>query len=255
MKFSLKELQGRRSVRQYSGKEIGEKVRASLNAEVTLINTQVAGMHFQLFFNDPSPLKGFFNSYGFFKGVSNYLACVVDTSYPDVYEKAGYYAEKFVMEAQRLGISTCFVGGTYNKNEVKARVRASEKLLFLVVFGYKSDAKPSVMARMAVRMIKGGEAKTDNRHFYDGDDVQYKKKCEMFPWLEDALKAVACAPSSLNKRPVRLFYMIENKLIYARVDESNPKNFIDLGIAKFNFEQVAPDGYWEWGNNQPYVPD
>ena len=49
--------------------------------------------------------------------------------------------------------------------------------------------------------------------------------------------------------------MIENKLIYARVDESNPKNFIDLGIAKFNFEQVAPDGYWEWGNNQPYVPD
>lgn len=253
MKFTLEELQLRHSVRAYSGKPVDDDIKSHLKAEITMTNTQEAGMNFQIFFDDATPLQGFRNSYGFFKGVSNYLACVVDNSFPDVYVKAGYYAEKFVMEAQRLGISTCFIGGTYNKNEVKARIRASQQLLFIVAFGYKSDEKPGFVARLAKKIIKRGNK--DYRQFYDGDDKLYNCCREKFPWLEDALQAVACAPSSLNKRPCRLYNDSCNGNIRARVDDSNKKNLIDLGIAKFNVEQVAPDGYWEWGNSGAYILD
>ncbi len=245
------ELRKRHSVRAFTDVPISDSDVKALKAEITMTNCHEAGLHFQLFFNEPDPFKGFSRSYGFFINPRNYLACVVDNSFPDTMERAGYYAEQFVMKAVSLGLGTCFIGGTYESLKVKARIRAGEQLLFLVLFGYPAD-KERVTARLLTRLIHRKDHHP--RDFFEGDDKEYEKALSFFTWLREGLAGVACSPSSLNRQPVRIKMKgegKENALICAGVDTKVEKNLIDLGIAKFNFASAA-GGDWEWGNWSPF---
>lgn len=199
---NLELIQARHSVRSYSGKTIPDDVRNRLKSEVTYINTHEAGLNFQLCFDDDAPFRGVGRSYGMFRGVRNYLVAVIDPTFPDAYERAGYFAEQFVIEALRLGIGTCFVGGTFSRQNVGARVEVYEKIPFVIPFGYPEDDKTPLLAKMAMKFAH--RKKMSPRDFFDGEDAEYEIWRNEFPWLDVALEAVACAPSSLNKRPVRL---------------------------------------------------
>lgn len=215
-----------------------------------MINCHEAGLNFQLCFNDPEPFRGFTRSYGMFHGVRNYLAAVIDPTFPDAYERAGYFGEQFVMAAQRKGVGSCFVGGTFSASHVGARMEVYEKLPFLIAFGIP-EQKQGGLAAMMKRFI-GGRS-TDFRSFFAGTDEDYEKARKRLPYLDTALQAVACAPSSLNKRPVRL-QMVEvdgAQRLSAFTGKRDDKTAIDLGIAKCNVALVT-DGIWEWGQEKSY---
>lgn len=246
----LQLLQSRHSVRSFSPDLVAPEIVKKLKAEITMTNTHEQGMKFQLFTEDPDPMKGFSKSYGAFINPRNYMAAVVDTATPHALERAGYFAERFVVKAVELGLGTCYVGGTYNKEAVKAQLRAGEKILFIVLFGYPVD-KTRFLAKMMTKMVH--TKKMHPTQFFEPQDM-LNNALELFPMLNTGLEAVACSPSSLNKRPTRLLMKeIGDKcLLCARVDDSNPKNLIDLGIAKYNFN-FATATECEWGNGAPLI--
>lgn len=245
---NLEILQRRHSVRSFTEQPLSAEVVKKLKAEITMTNTQEQGIKFQLITDDPEPLKGFSKSYGIFENPRNYMAAVVDTATPDILERAGYFAEKFVIKAVELGLGTCFVGGTYNQSAVKAQLRAGERVLFLVLLGYPKE-KSRALANLMVGFIH--RKKIDARQFFEPSSG-YGAAVAEFPILLEGLEAVACAPSALNKRPARVFVSEVNgeRLLCAKVDASNPKTLIDLGIAKFNFN-FATSTECEWGNGKP----
>lgn len=248
MDNNLKLLQSRHSVRNYLKESLSPQIINRLKAVVTMINTHEYGLKFQLFFNDDNPFNGFMKSYGTFLNPMNYLAAVVDTGVSDILEKAGYYGEKFVVEAVKAGLGTCFVGGTYDKSSVNAQIRAGEKILFLILFGLPME-KERFAEKMLVRLVH--LKKMDTKDFFvPSSDYEYA--LSKFPELSEGLAGIACAPSSLNKRPVRVF--IGNRdgeeCLCGKVDDSNKKNLIDLGIAKFNFN-YATSTQCIWGNGSP----
>lgn len=247
--MTLKELRSRHSVRSFSLNKIPEDLRKQLNAEITMINSHEAGLNFQLCFDDDDPFRGFTRSYGFFKNARNYLACVIDSSFPNAAERAGYFAEQFVMKCVLMGLGTCFIGGTYSSSHVNAAMRVYEKLPFIVTFGYSSETGPSKLAKLAVKFAHRNQL--SGRDLFEGDEPTYKMALETYPWLSDALEGLACAPSSLNKQPVRI-YLNKDGEIAARTLPGDEKSSIDLGIGKFNFAEVAP-GEWEWGENAPFL--
>ena len=244
----LELLRSRRSVRTYSTEPVSQDIVNKLKAEVTFINTHENGLKFQLFFNDDNPFKGFFKSYGTFVNPRNYLAAIVDTGVPHILEKSGYFAEKFVIKAVELGLGTCFVAGTYDVNSINAQLRAGEKILFVVLFG-NTIKKDRLSEKMLVKLVH--RKKMTPEDFFEPKS-DYEIALSQFPDLSEGIEAVACAPSSLNKRPTRLFIRTidDRKHLCARVDDSNQKNLIDLGIAKFNFN-FATDSQCEWGNGAP----
>ena len=244
----LKLLKERHSVRNYTGNPLSSEIVNKLKAEITFINTHVAGLKFQLFFNDSNPFKGFFKSYGTFVNPSNYMAAVVDTSVDNISEKAGYYAEQFVIKAVEEGLGTCFVGDTYDSSSVNARIRVGEKILFVVLFG-EPLKKERTVEKLFVKFVH--RKKMNSENFFE-PEKEYQKALSLFPNLTAGLEAVACAPSSLNKRPVRVFMKKIDGYgqLCARVDDRNPKNLIDLGIAKFNYN-YATETLSEWGNGAP----
>lgn len=238
-------LEQRHAVRSFSEEAIPQNIVNSLKAEVTMTNTHEQGMKFQLFFNDPDPLKGFSRAYGMFMNPANFLAAVIDTATPDAYERAGYFAEKFAIKAVSLGLGTCFVSGTYDRSKVRAQLRAGEKLIFIVIFGFPMEKKRPVASLMSMLT----HHKTmDPEDFFDPASMALREERE-FPELSDGLAGVACAPSAMNKRPVRVF-LDDNGRLCAKVPENSPAMLIDLGIAKFNYN-YATDTLCEWGNGAP----
>lgn len=250
--MDLELLRSRHSVRSYSVDSLGEKIINRLRSEVTYINTHEAGLNFQLCFDDGQPFAGMARSYGMFRNVRNYLVAVIDPTFAAAYERAGFFAEQFVMEAVEAGLGTCFVGGTFSRDHVGARVEVYEKIPFVVTFGIADERHTSFMAKMAVRMSH--RKSLAPREFFDGSDEEYEEAKKDFPWLETGLEAIACAPSALNKQPVRIkAKTIDNKkqIIAYTVDPA--KYAVDLGIAKFNFSSVVP-GIWDWGEKGVFYP-
>lgn len=241
-------LQSRHSIRSFTTDPLSSEIIKKLKAEITMINTHQHGIKFQLITNDPDPLKGFSKIYGIFENPRNYMAAVVDTAAPNIMERAGYFAEQFVIKAVELGIGTCFVGGTYNSALVRAQLRAGEKILFLVLLGYPKE-KSRMMAKLMVNFVHRKKMKV-NQFFVP--ESGYESVIKTYPILKAGLKAVACAPSALNKRPTRIFLNDNNgdHQLCAKVDDSNPKNLIDLGIAKYNYN-FATATECEWGNGAP----
>ena len=235
-------------MRSFTEEPIAADFVKKLKAEITMTNTHQQGIKFQLITDDPDPFKGFSKSYGIFENPRNYMAAVVDTATPDVLERAGYFAEKFTIKAVELGLGTCFVGGTYNDKTVKAQLRAGEKVLFLVLLGFGKE-KSRFLAKVMMNMVH--RKQMDAKSFFEPQS-EYDRAVEECGNLREGLEAVACAPSALNKRPVRIFLTDKDgeKIPCARVDASNPKNLIDLGIAKFNFN-FATETECEWGNGAP----
>lgn len=211
-----------------------------------MINTHEAGAHFQIITDNEDPFSGFDKGYGIFKNPRNYLACVMDTSFPDALERAGYFAEEFVVKATELGLGTCFIGGTYNASKADIQLRPDWKLLFIVVFGY-----PYSKERPLARLMKGvvHMRKRENSYYYESGEASFNEMASKYHMLPTAIEALRCAPSSLNRQPAKIRVSGSGGLeIFA--DASNPKNLIDLGIAKFNVSYATGSDI-EWGNPAP----
>lgn len=236
--LTLEQLGQRHSVRSYSPKPLPDNILRTIKAEITDINTHEAGMHFQLVVNDDSAFRGFRKSYGFFRNPRNYVAAVVDKSFPRVQERAGYFAEQIVMKAVDLGLGTCFVGGTFDAASVPVQIRADWKILFVVLLGYAEEGNRRAMDRLVTKMVHRKEP--DWKSLYVAHDLPLEEALHAQPALETALKALLTAPSALNKRPVRLTLDGEGKIVAFLPDNAKDRQ-VDLGIAIWNLEAAVGD--------------
>lgn len=251
MKITLDLLQKRHSVRSYTSDSLSSEIINTLKSEITYINSHESGLNFQLCLNDSAAFEGFKRSYGAFRNVKNYLAAVIDPSFDNALERAGYFAEQFVIKCTEMGLGTCFVGGTFSRENVGARMEVYEKLPFVVTFGNPEENKTTVIGRISRSLLHLSNKKI--RDFYDGDDFEYQNALAKFPWLSTALDALACAPSSLNKQPVRL-KMVINESLPEIIAFSKNNSIVDLGIAKYNIASIIP-GKWDWGEKGVFHMD
>lgn len=250
--YSLQQVESRRSVRTYTGEPLTIQQINAIGAEISQINSFMRGTRFQFFTENSRPFSGILGGYGSFRNVTNYVAAVMDTGVENHREIAGFAAEKVVMRATTLGLGTCIVRGTYDATKIEAQLRAGEKVLFIITIGYTATGKQRITGKIIQSfMHRKTMAWSD---FYDEKRSSYtlKEACTLYPKLKEALKAVACAPSALNKRPVRI-RLDEEKNIRASVADYSGYAPIDLGVAKFNFQSVF-DGEWDFGNDTPFYP-
>lgn len=248
--LTLDLLHRRHAVRSYGAEEISAPSANKLNAEVTFINTHEAGLNFRMCYGSGDPFKGFTRSYGMFRGVNNYLVAAVDPTFPDVWERAGFFGEQLVMLAVSLGLGTCFVSGTYSREAIGVPLEVYEKVAFLVTIGHE-EGRASLISRITAGFAH--RKQMTPREFFEGSEQEYREARRLVPDLDKGLEAIACAPSALNRRPVRikLAEFDGEKHICATVPSDADDMKIDLGIAKYNFSAVVK-GAWLWGNGAPF---
>lgn len=203
----------RHSVRQYSDKAIEQEKRNVLDELATKINEK-ADLHIQVMYDEPKCFESFMAHYGKFSGVRNYIALVGKKS-SESDEKLGYYGEMLVLEAQKLGLNTCWVAMTHGKSA--AEIGKGEKLYCIISLGYGK--------------VQGIEHKTK--------PASELCNCSdnMPDWFRRGIEAAQLAPTAMNQQ----------KFFFELLDDGTVKAFcgkgfytkLDLGIAKYHFEAAS----------------
>lgn len=235
----------RTSRRTYINESVEIKDIDKLKELIDKINEE-SGLNFQ-FIEDCSKLfKGFSASYGMIKGLNSCIAIVGSNKIDDYKTKSGYYGEMLVLEATCMNLGTCWVGGTYDKNECKKYIdiNQDEELICVIAVGKVLEDK-SIKEKLISKMNKGKKSL---------EQVLLEKDVDVLPsWVEEGINAATKAPSALNKQPIG--YSISENVVkaYTTSDKYGYEN-IDLGISMLHFELGAKsqnhNGKWNYINGE-----
>lgn len=192
------------------------------------------------------------SSYGVIKNPYGYLVGAVqkkDRSLVDY----GYLFQGILLEATRLGLGTCWLGGTFRPEKVASLfpLQPGEIIPAVSPFGIPAE-KRSIIDGFLRWSASAKIRRPWGELFYDGSGNPLPSGDS--PQFQNALKAVRLAPSAMNRQPWRV--VVEgNKAHFfldTREDRKSPVRFaeLDLGIALYHFEVVQREegkaGGWEF---------
>ncbi len=214
----------RHSVRSYLEKPIEEEKAAELNKLIGEINIET-GLHFQLVTDEPEAFDSSRTArYGTFSGVRNYIT-LIGPKTKSLEEDLGYHGERIVLEAQRMGLNTCWVGLTYRKVLGVYDIEDDEKLMGVITIGYGAD--------------QGAKRKTRPPHCLSKADVEEPPK-----WFKRGVECAMLAPTAVNQQKFML--TLEGDTVTAKAGKGFYTK-MDLGIVKYHFEIGAGTENFMWG--------
>ena len=149
----------------------------------------------------------------FSSGVENFIA-LAGPHGSKAAEHIGYCGADLLLLAQREGVNTWWIGGTYSMKKVEAEMTG--ELYGVIAFGYgKNEGKPH-RSKDAMRVSR-----------YEGSDPA---------WFSRGVEAALLAPTAMNKQA----FMITGKDAVVQVSyKAGAFSDVDRGIIKYFFEQGA----------------
>lgn len=230
----LQAIENRKSRRVYSNTPIESKKLFQLEQFIQQCN-EASGLSIQLVADGSAAFGSFKKSYGIFTNVKTLIAFVGKSNDEHLKEKVGYYGEKLVLEATKMELGTCWVGGTFNRDGNIVNVGTDEALVCVIPVGNVAEEafKEKLIHKIAARKTKKIE------DFYTAEGT-------VPSWFMDGMKAVQKAPSAINSQKVH--FTLSDEVIRVSIPDNSKFDLIDLGIAKLHFEMGA-DRRFEFGNN------
>lgn len=224
------------SRRQFDGQSLSKELMSHLNEKIVAYNHE-SGLSIQLIEDAGRAFNGLRKSYGLFSGVKSLIVLKGATS--DIYlkEKCGYFGERLVLEATRLGLGTCWVAGTFDKTEPIFKCDESESLICIIPIGIspsEATTKEKIIRSLSHRKSKPFERFINNRDLTELPD-----------WMSAGIKSIMLAPSAVNSQPVYL--ELREGTLSIHTPDKKATDLVDLGIAKLHFE-LAAGGSFPRGN-------
>ncbi|MBR3474311.1 MAG: nitroreductase [Oscillospiraceae bacterium] len=208
----LEAIRARHSVRSYLEKPIPPELRRELDACVETCNRE-SGLHLRVIYDDPAGYDSFLTHYGVFRNVKNYIV-LAGKKEDDFDFRCGYYGEKLVLLAQKLGLNTCWTALTFNKKRVRELIPEGESLCMAIALGYGENQGRQHRSKRPERVSElAGEAPD---------------------WFRDGLEAALLAPTAVNQQ--KFCFGLENGEATVRVKGIGSYTRVDLGIAALHFE-------------------
>ncbi|MBP3388756.1 MAG: nitroreductase [Clostridia bacterium] len=215
----MEAIKARHSVRTYRPVPI-ESEKVAVLSETAARLSRESGLHIHLITEEPEAFIGARAHYGSIRGCTNYFVLVGE---PGREEAVGYYGEQLVLQAQLLGLNTCWVALTYNKRKVPVVIPEREKLYVVVALGYgETPGVPHKSKPLESRCTVAGE---------------------MPDWFRRGMEAALLAPTAINQQKFHLTLAGDNVTATAL---TGPYSKMDLGIVKFHFEVGAAPYPFVW---------
>ena len=220
----LEAIKARHSVRKYMDKPIEKAKVAQLRAEIEKVN-QESGLNVQLVTNEPKAFSSGMWKYGQFSGVQNYLV-MAGPKGKEAEEKIGYYGEGLVLQAQVMGLNTCWVGLTYKKIPGTFTLREGDIVHCVISLGY--GTMPGVP-----------HPQKPAENFYESEGLPPV-------WFRNGLEAALLAPTAINQQKFKFILhpgnVVEAKTLFSMAGYTT----VDLGIVKCHFEIGAGKENFTW---------
>lgn len=195
-------------------------------------------------------------TYGFIKGAKLFISGKIKQS-PLCWEDYGWWMENIILLATEIGLSTCWLGGTFNRKNFgeKLNLAEDESIPAISPVGYGEEKRS--LRDMVIRWGAGSHKRKAWELLFFEEDFST-------PLAEDAgiytlpLAMLRLAPSASNKQPWRIVKQKECFHFYVRRTLGYNQFFgvdlqqIDMGIAMLHFELTCKEqglnGKWEIKN-------
>ncbi len=186
---------------------------------------------------------GLIGSYGKVTGAPSALVFIADGSSATNAEHCGYTGEGVVLEANALGLETCWISGSFSRSTVTAAMslEPGEVVRAISPVGH-AVVRPTVTENL---LYGAGRPK----HRRELDEIA-PGSAEWPAWAVAGVAAARVAPSAMNRQPWR-FRTEDGAVVIAASGPSIPLASVrlDCGIAMLHFELGARsegcDGAWE----------
>ncbi len=205
-------IRARHSVRAYRAEPIPAEVRRELDACAAQANAE-SGLHIQIVYNDPAGFDSRLAHYGSFRNVANYIV-LAGKREGDFDFLCGYYGEKLVLQAQKLGLNTCWTALTFNKKRVKELLGEGESLCMAIALGCGQTQGVQHRSKKPEQVSELSGPAPD--------------------WFEKGLEAALLAPTAVNQQ--KFCFGLEEGQPTVRVKGLGSCTRTDLGIVALHFE-------------------
>jgi len=218
----------RASQRSFLPRPLSPTQRQQLSKTVSQCNRR-SGLSLRLICDRSEPFSSFSRGTGGIKGVRDYLMFAGPAGDPDLDEKCGYYGEEIILTAEAMGLSTCWVGGTYDRKRCLSLLEQGEELVCVAAVGFAVGTSPKEPPphRVPEELAAGLENAPE--------------------WFHAGIRSVQHAPSAMNRQGYRFTYR-EDGTVRVRLSGTGSFALVDLGIAKRHFELGAHGGEWTLGD-------
>ena len=179
-------------------------------------------------------VNGIKNSYGLITGAESFAAFIIKDQGSYSLLKMGYYGEQFILAATAMGLGTCWLGGTFDKEAAQkiVNIAEGEKLCFITPIG--DVAKKLSAKEKVIKMAVGSVSRLTMKKLVLNSEAFEKSP----KWMQRAMEAAQIAPSSLNHQPWRFLIDLENERLGV-TKVSNSQEEQDIGIAMAHIALVA----------------
>lgn len=224
-------IENRVSRRKFEKEPITDREKEKIISLIDQLN-EASGLTMTFLEDGSGAFQKLRKSYGMFTNIRSLILMKGKKNDKDLKEKVGYYGEDLVLSITDLGLGTCWVGGTFDKDELT--VKDSEELACVVVVG--KVAAPSLKEKM-MRSATHRKVKSMEERIISDQPLPQ--------WVQNGMEAVLLAPSAKNTQKAKFKY--ENNILSAQIADDYALDLIDLGIAKKHFDLEA-GGTFELGN-------
>jgi len=247
MNFDLeKTVRLRKSVRTYDNRPLAKTDKDKVNAcilEILAEDTPFpADISIRLLEAMPGTDTEKLGTYGVIRGAKDFL-CVTVKDTESAMEAVGYRFEKLVLYATAMGLGTCWLAGTFNREQFSDALRLETDDIFPIVcpIGYPLQ-KQTLISSVFRKVGKSDQRKEWSELFFEnefGSPLTTEAAGEYaFP-----LEMMRLAPSAANRQPWRI---VHKDGVFHFYREENPKSKypydlqrLDVGIGACHFHLAA----------------
>ncbi|MGH4051582.1 MAG: nitroreductase family protein [Clostridium sp.] len=259
--FSIEDtVKKRYSARNYKEREIEPDKRKAIESFIHSLDNPL-GNKVKFHYLDDTGIKNKekLGTYGVIKGAKQYIGTTIKLE-PMALEALGYELEAVVLYLEHLGLGTCFLGGTFNREGFADAMAIKEGEVFPIItpYGYAAANKHEKEIEMRT-MIKADQRKDWSQLFYKNDFKSPLTKEEAGS-LAFPLEMVRLAPSASNKQPWRILLKDGNFHFYEYKEPGYSDRFpydiqrIDMGIAAAHFDFSNKEKGFKGNFNKEYEP-
>ncbi|MDZ5471479.1 nitroreductase family protein [Bacillus sp. 31A1R] len=205
-------------------------------------------------------------TYGFIKNPKAYLVGIGKNNKYSLIDFA-YTFHRLVLYVEELGLGTCWMGGTFNRDSFEKEIDMVEGdfIPCITPIGYPNE-KQRVFDKAVRYVVKADNKKTWDKMFYDTAFEQALTKEESGS-LEIPIEMVRLGPSASNKQPWRLVLSEDRKQCHFYIEHTPnyssklgyDMQLLDMGIAMCQFEMACKelniDGKWQVKEPNMTVPN
>ncbi len=201
----------RHSVRQYKPDPI-EPSKVSLITDLIREINAESGLGLQFIGDAGKTYNRLFNRMSGLGSAPSVIACVgPDDSSLD--RKVGYYGEKLVLFAQKIGLNTCWTG-TFNARNLDADIPAGQRLVICIAIGYGTGSGRERRSRTAAQISSAEGSRT--------------------AWFDEGVNMALLAPTALNQQKFLIRLNSDESVDF--IDKGGAFSQVDLGIVMRHFE-------------------